>query len=70
MARSVQLSLGGLLTETFNSLNRDLFNSYQPELHYMRGPGPKCREKQELRRQPVASHRRSPGIRHFLPWLV
>lgn len=23
-----------------------LFDPYRPELHYMRGPGPKCREKQ------------------------
>jgi hypothetical protein len=22
-----------------------LFDSYHPERHYMRGPGPKCREK-------------------------
>lgn len=25
-----------------------LFDPYRPELHYMRGPGPKCREKQAL----------------------
>ena len=24
----------------------DAFNPYRPELHYMRGPGPKFREKQ------------------------
>lgn len=24
---------------------RDAFDSYRPELHYMRGPGPKWREK-------------------------
>jgi hypothetical protein len=24
----------------------DWFNSYRPEKHYMRGPGPKYREKQ------------------------
>ena len=23
-----------------------VFDPYRPELHYMRGPGPKCREKQ------------------------
>jgi hypothetical protein len=23
----------------------DLFNPYRPELHYMRGPGPKCHAK-------------------------
>jgi hypothetical protein len=26
-------------------LDRNLFDSYRPELHYMRGPGPKWREK-------------------------
>ncbi|MEA2976732.1 MAG: hypothetical protein QOF19_2252 [Alphaproteobacteria bacterium] len=26
-------------------MTRDLFDPYQPELHYMRGPGPKWREK-------------------------
>jgi hypothetical protein len=26
-------------------LTASLFNPYQPELHYMRGPGPKWREK-------------------------
>jgi hypothetical protein len=25
-----------------------LFDPYRPELHYMRGPGPKCREKYGL----------------------
>jgi hypothetical protein len=24
----------------------DWFHSYRPEKHYMRGPGPKCQEKQ------------------------
>jgi hypothetical protein len=27
---------------------RGLFDPYRPERHYMRGPGPKCREKQSL----------------------
>jgi hypothetical protein len=27
-----------------------IFGSYRPELHYMRGPGPKWREKQGLAR--------------------
>ena len=25
-----------------------LFDPYRPECHYMRGPGPKCREKRRL----------------------
>lgn len=24
-----------------------IFNPYRPELHYMRGPGPACRAKQQ-----------------------
>jgi hypothetical protein len=27
-------------------LNRRTWTTYRPEKHYMRGPGPKCREKQ------------------------
>ena len=26
-------------------LRTSLFDSYRPELHYMRGPGPRCRER-------------------------
>ena len=26
-------------------LVNELFDPYRPELHYMRGPGPKCRER-------------------------
>jgi hypothetical protein len=62
MARSMQRSLGGLLAETFRTLKRDFFNPYRPELHYMRGPGPKWREKHELRLQPLSAHRPSPGV--------
>ena len=29
-------------------LTAPLFDSYRPELHYMRGPGPKWREKHTL----------------------
>ena len=32
---------------------QDLFGDYRPELHYMRGPGPKWREKHLA--QPAAS---------------
>jgi hypothetical protein len=45
MATSTQLSLGCVLAETFYTLKRDFFDPYRPELHYMRGPGPKWREK-------------------------
>jgi hypothetical protein len=36
----------------WRSLCRDAFDSYRPELHYMRGPGPKWRAKHG-----IAEHR-------------
>ncbi len=29
----------------WRSLKQDLFDSYRPELHYMRGPGPRWKAK-------------------------
>ena len=52
MATSMPLYPGGALAETFRTLRRDFFDPYRPELHYMRGPGPKWREKHEAN-QPV-----------------
>jgi len=34
----------------WQGLLEDLFNPYRPELHYMRGPGPKWRERHQNRR--------------------
>ena len=33
-------------------LRTSLFDSYRPELHYMRGPGPKCRERNNASARP------------------
>lgn len=33
------------LTQLWKSLVTELFDTYRPERHYMRGPGPKWREK-------------------------
>ncbi len=33
------------LAEMFNRLARDFSDPYRPERHYMRGPGPRWREK-------------------------
>lgn len=33
------------LARTWRTLTHDLFDSYRPERHYMRGPGPKWRAK-------------------------
>jgi len=34
-----------LLVKFWHRLRQGIFHSYRPELHYMRGPGPRCREK-------------------------
>jgi hypothetical protein len=37
--------LGYVLSQAWHGLIKDLFASYRPERHYMRGPGPKWHEK-------------------------
>jgi hypothetical protein len=44
------------LTGTFRELLRTFaepFDHYRPELHYMRGPGPKCLAKKRLAKRTV-----------------
>jgi hypothetical protein len=36
----------------WRKLVKDLFDPYRPELHYMRGPGPKWREKHGFTNSP------------------
>jgi hypothetical protein len=43
--------IGVALASLWRSLRRDLFDDYRPELHYMRGPGPKWRAKHQNRAQ-------------------
>ena len=38
----------------WQALTKALFDDYRPELHYMRGPGPKWHEKHELARQDLS----------------
>ena len=33
-------------------LRTSLFDSYRPELHYMRGPGPRCQERDNASARP------------------
>ena len=40
-------SLGGELADLIRALQVLLTDSYRPELHYMRGPGPKWRAKHD-----------------------
>jgi len=53
MATSRRLSPAGVLIETLRGLKEDFFNSYRPERHYMRGPGPRWRAKHSLQLEPV-----------------
>jgi hypothetical protein len=53
MSPSVQPSLVNVLTDTFGALRKGFLDPYRPELHYMRGPGPKWREKHATN---VAAH--------------
>jgi len=39
------LPLSVAVRSFWRSLKQDLFDSYRPELHYMRGPGPKWNAK-------------------------
>jgi hypothetical protein len=39
-------SAGRELRDLWRELTRELRDGYRPERHYMRGPGPKCRERQ------------------------
>lgn len=36
------------VAQVCHSMAHDLFGGYRPELHYMRGPGPKWREKHDV----------------------
>jgi hypothetical protein len=42
------------LREALKDLAKDLFDPYRPELHYMRGPGPKWHAKHD--RAPLDLH--------------
>jgi hypothetical protein len=39
--------LWSALSDMVAGLHRDLFNTYRPERHYMRGPGPAWRAKHQ-----------------------
>jgi hypothetical protein len=52
-AREVGQRLGAAIAERAPGV----FDSYRPELHYMRGPGPKWREKHGLAARKKHSHR-------------
>src|SRR5262249_3148842 len=47
-ARREMPDLASDLAGLARNMVKDLFDTYRPELHYMRGPGPKWRAKHEL----------------------
>lgn len=46
-AKNKNPSVSKALAELWLSLTGQLFDSYHPERHYMRGPGPKWRAKHD-----------------------
>ena len=38
-------SIGKAVADLWHTVTTDLFGTYRPERHYMRGPGPKWRAK-------------------------
>jgi hypothetical protein len=59
--RSKAPSLRRTATALLQSLAKDLFDPYRPELHYMRGPGPKWHAKH---RRAAAEAHQAPGLFH------
>jgi hypothetical protein len=60
---SLKAGVVGLAQEVWRDLTRYRFGSYHPELHYMRGPGPKWREKHACALVPVSRpHRGQPRL--------
>jgi len=53
-------SFGTTMVVLLQSLSGAIFDPYRPELHYMRGPGPKWREKHGI----AASNEREFGSRN------
>ena len=41
------------LKKGIRELLRELTDTYRPELHYMRGPGPKCQERKAKAMSPA-----------------
>lgn len=53
-ARRNEAWAAGDIGELLHSLARALFDPYRPELHYMRGPGPKWHAMHDRPNQPEA----------------
>lgn len=44
-SRKKTASIGKAVADLWRTVTTDLFDTYRPERHYMRGPGPKWRAK-------------------------
>jgi hypothetical protein len=44
-SKSKNPSIGKAVADLWHRVTTDLFGTYRPEQHYMRGPGPKWRAK-------------------------
>jgi hypothetical protein len=58
------------LLQIWQALRKDLFDSYRPELHYMRGPGPKWHAKHAMLVPRLHSPKRAEtpkAMRNLLP---
>jgi hypothetical protein len=53
-ARRQAPGLAADMADLFQTLAKALFDPYRPELHYMRGPGPKWHAKHDRRCRPDA----------------
>ena len=51
---SAALKLWTAVTTAWQAMMAEQPRPYQPELHYMRGPGPKWREKHACQHDPAA----------------
>jgi hypothetical protein len=68
-APDVAISAAGLAVKIWLELKKAIFDPYRPERHYMRGAGPKSREKHVATSGAMRWDDRSPGGR-TLPWHV
>jgi hypothetical protein len=70
MAKTSTSNLGTAMADALRFLSDAFLGSYRPELHYMRGPGPKWREKHAidaLRSGFSATRRQRSRLERFVP---
>ena len=56
MASQKTKARNNAIAALWTALFAGMFDSYRPELHYMRGPGPKWRAKHQAAPAPAPSH--------------